>query len=223
MGSTAYYSIPKVAAQQVISTAKWTALFNDINTERTRRGVEAIPTPGFTGLVYANKLNSLIDAIPGTYTGSITSVSVGTLITAEHFNLVIDKLNSAGAAYCNCNCNYCTCNCNYCTCNCNYCTCNCNYCTCNCNYCTCNCNYSCTCNCNYSDKRLKTNIKFLRFEGDIKMYSYNYIFDTNITYEGVIAQDLIGTKYENALSKDDLDYFMVDYSLLPVKLKEING
>ncbi len=42
------------------------------------------------------------------------------------------------------------------------CLCNCNYsCTCNCNYCTCNCNYSCTCNCNYSDRRLKTDIKYL--------------------------------------------------------------
>ena len=42
------------------------------------------------------------------------------------------------------------------------CLCNCNYaCTCDCNYCTCNCNYSCTCNCNYSDRRLKTNIKYL--------------------------------------------------------------
>ena len=42
------------------------------------------------------------------------------------------------------------------------CLCNCNYsCTCNCNYCTCNCNYACTCNCNYSDKRLKTDIKYL--------------------------------------------------------------
>ena len=42
------------------------------------------------------------------------------------------------------------------------CLCNCNYsCTCNCNYCTCNCNYACTCNCNYSDRRLKTDIKYL--------------------------------------------------------------
>ena len=42
------------------------------------------------------------------------------------------------------------------------CPCNCHYsCTCNCNYCTCNCNYVCTCNCNYSDRRLKTNIKYL--------------------------------------------------------------
>jgi len=42
------------------------------------------------------------------------------------------------------------------------CLCDCNYaCTCNCNYCTCNCNYACTCNCNYSDRRLKTDIKYL--------------------------------------------------------------
>ena len=42
------------------------------------------------------------------------------------------------------------------------CLCNCNYsCTCNCNYCTCNCNYACTCDCNYSDRRLKTDIKYL--------------------------------------------------------------
>ena len=194
------YPIGKVSTSSIVTTTKWDELLTYVNQERARRRAGAISSPGFTGLVTASKLNTLINAIPGTYAGAISSVSAGTIIMATEFNAVVDKLNAAGSV----------------------CLCNCNYCTCNCNYCTCNCNHSCTCNCNYSDRRLKTNIKFLRFEKEIKVYSYNYIYDNKKTYEGVIAQDLIGTHFEQALSLDELGYYMVDYSLLPIELKEIN-
>ena len=194
------YQIGKVSTTSIVTTTKWTELLTYVNQERARRSAGAISSPGFTGSVTAAKLNTLINAIPGTYSGAISSVSAGTIIKAAEFNAVVDKLNAAGSV----------------------CLCNCNYCTCNCNYCTCNCNHSCTCNCNYSDRRLKTNIKFLRFEKEIKVYSYNYIYDNKKTYEGVIAQDLIGTCFEQALSLDELGYYMVDYSLLPIELKEIN-
>lgn len=101
------------------------------------------------------------------------------------------------------------------------CLCNCNYCTCNCNYCTCNCDYSCTCNCNYSDERLKENIKFINTESDINVYSYTYLWNKTKTFIGVLAQELIGTKYESALGQDSNGYYYVDYSQLPVTFREV--
>jgi hypothetical protein len=101
------------------------------------------------------------------------------------------------------------------------CLCNCNYCTCNCNYCTCNCDYSCTCNCNYSDERLKENIKLIDTNSGLNVYSYTYLWDKTKTFIGVLAQELVGTKYESALGKDTNGYYFVDYSQLPVTFKEV--
>jgi len=117
-------------------------------------------------------------------------------IYASNINLLVNDINNSGAA----------------------CTCNCNYCTCNCNYCTCNCNYSCTCNCNYSDERLKENIKLVANQFGLNVYSYNYLWDKAITYIGVMAQELIGTKYATSLSTDANGYYMVDYSKLPIQM-----
>jgi len=94
-------------------------------------------------------------------------------------------------------------------------------CTCNCNYCTCNCNYSCTCNCNYSDMRLKTNILFSHMFEDLSIYKFSYKWDTTKTYLGIMAQHLIGTKYENAVIKDKKGMYVVDYSKLPIEMKEV--
>jgi hypothetical protein len=127
-----------------------------------------------------------------------SSYSTGNKIYAADINNLINAINSAGAV----------------------CMCNCNYCTCNCNYCTCNCNYSCTCNCNYSDQRLKENIKLINTESDLNVYSYTYLWDSTKTYIGVLAQELIGTRYESALGKDKNGYFYVNYSQLPVTFKE---
>jgi hypothetical protein len=125
--------------------------------------------------------------------------STGDKIYAADINNLISAINSAGAV----------------------CLCNCNYCTCNCNYCTCNCNYACTCNCNYgSDIRLKENIKFIKVENNLNIYSWNYIKDKSTRYRGVMAQELIGTRYESALGKDKNGYFYVNYSQLPVTFKE---
>ena len=92
---------------------------------------------------------------------------------------------------------------------------------CKCNSdCACNlvCNCNADCGCNYSDERLKENIIFLNYEHGLKIYQYNYISDPKTIYKGVLAQDLIGTKYECALSLDDNNFYKVDYKLLPVKL-----
>jgi hypothetical protein len=102
----------------------------------------------------------------------------------------------------------------------NVCLCNCNYCTCNCNYCTCNCNYSCTCNCNYSDVRLKENIQFIETKDGLNIYSWNYIKNTTQRYIGVLAQELLGTKYRGAVMTAPNGFYMVNYGMLPVEMME---
>jgi hypothetical protein len=194
---TRSYSIADVGASQTIDNAKWTELYNNVNTERSRRGYGAIGNPGFTGIIQASDLNALRDGINSAgYTGGFGGVSVGNIVRATDINSMIDKIQAAGAV----------------------CVCNCNYCTCNCNYCTCNCNYACTCNCNYSDERLKTNIKFIGMQAGLRLYTWNYRWDLKTSHKGVIAQELIGTRYENALSKDSKGFYMVDYSKLPIKI-----
>jgi hypothetical protein len=127
-----------------------------------------------------------------------TSFSKNQRTSAADINTLIQAINSAGTV----------------------CTCNCNYCTCNCNYCTCNCNYSCTCNCNYgSDIRLKENIKFIKVENNLNIYSWNYIKDKSTRYRGVMAQELEGTEYECALGKDLDGYYFVNYSKLPINFE----
>jgi hypothetical protein len=126
---------------------------------------------------------------------SVTTVSAGDNITSSRITDIINDIKTAGQA----------------------CLCNCNYCTCNCNYCTCNCNYSCTCNCNYSDRRLKRNIKFIKNILGINVYTFNYFWN-NEKQIGVMAQELLNTKYKSCVTKDKNGFFMVDYSKLPFSL-----
>ena len=134
----------------------------------------------------------------GAVSAPTSDVAAGAAITAAVVNAIINAVKTAGSP----------------------CTCNCNYCTCNCNYCTCNCNYSCTCNCNYSDERLKENIKFIRSEFGINLYSWNYVWDKTKTYIGVLAQEILHTTHASAISTDANGYYMVDYSKLPVNMIE---
>ncbi len=55
-------------------------------------------------------------------------------------------------------------------------------------------------------------------QNGIKIYAWNYKWDLETTHKGVIAQNLLGTKYESALSKDNNGFYMVDYSKLPIKI-----
>jgi hypothetical protein len=211
------HSLTSVSAGGLITSAKYTELATAVNAERTRRRVGAmIFTPSAT--VTASDINTFVGGVNATayppnngfinefntlvtwptvagYVGS-TSVSAGSTITAANINSLISDIQGAAAV----------------------CTCNCNYCTCNCNYCTCNCNYSCTCNCNYSDKRLKENIKYVRTEHGIKLYSFNYIWDRSTSHVGVMAQELLGTKHAAAVSKADNGFYVVDYNKLPVDM-----
>jgi hypothetical protein len=65
-----------------------------------------------------------------------------------------------------------------------------------------------------SDVRLKENIKHVKNIGDIKVYTYNYTWDKE-PQTGVMAQDLLNTRYHDAVSVHDSGYYQVDYSKLP--------
>lgn len=66
----------------------------------------------------------------------------------------------------------------------------------------------------FSDVRLKENIKHIRDVDDIRVYSFNYVWDKTPT-EGAMAQDLLKTKYAHAVHLDKSGYYKVDYSKLP--------
>jgi len=66
----------------------------------------------------------------------------------------------------------------------------------------------------FSDIRLKENIvKTGEIEG-INIYTYNYLGDS-VLQRGVMAQELLGTNFANAVEMQDNGFYAVDYSLLP--------
>jgi hypothetical protein len=85
--------------------------------------------------------------------------------------------------------------------------------------------------CNYqkSDKRLKKNIEFLYEQPNgLKIYQYEFLDEITSKqpelagkWQGVIAQDLINTKFENAITLEDDGYFKVDYDKLGLKQTQI--
>jgi hypothetical protein len=83
--------------------------------------------------------------------------------------------------------------------------------------CTCNavCNCHRDCGCNYSDERLKQNIKFLGTKEGINIYSYNYTWDPETKYIGVMAQEILQSEYANAIEIDEQGFFRVHYDRLP--------
>lgn len=67
----------------------------------------------------------------------------------------------------------------------------------------------------FSDRRTKTNIVKIATIGDINIYKFNYIWDTDTEEYGVIAQELLGTKYESAVFVDEeTGLYKVDYEEL---------
>lgn len=83
----------------------------------------------------------------------------------------------------------------------------------------CACNNVCACHndcgCNYSDERLKENITFIKKVNDLNIYTWTYIWDKATEFTGVIAQELVNTKYDKALTKDNNGFYMVNYNKLP--------
>jgi len=77
------------------------------------------------------------------------------------------------------------------------------------------------CNGQKSDVLYKENIKLYdKSLHGINIYRFNYKNEDGL-YEGVIAQELIGTKFENALSKDRNGLYTVDYNKIDVEFKKI--
>jgi hypothetical protein len=73
-----------------------------------------------------------------------------------------------------------------------------------------------------SDKRLKENIVLVgKSEKGINIYQFNYIGREGL-YEGVIAQELLGTEFETELALNEDNMYAVDYSKLDVEFKKIN-
>mgnify|MGYP005643085043 CR=1 FL=1 len=67
-----------------------------------------------------------------------------------------------------------------------------------------------------SDKRLKENIVLLgTTDENIKVYQFNYIFDPmKVKHVGVIAQELLETKYKNNVYLHEDGFYRVDYKHL---------
>lgn len=66
----------------------------------------------------------------------------------------------------------------------------------------------------FSDIRLKENITRVGQVEGINVYTYNYLNSSELQ-KGVMAQELLGTKYENAVSVHESGFYQVDYDKLP--------
>jgi len=73
-----------------------------------------------------------------------------------------------------------------------------------------------------SDKRLKNIIKKIGTSiSGINVYLFTYTFNPKVIYQGVIAQELINTSYEEALLVDKNGFYSVDYSKIDVEFKRL--
>ena len=55
----------------------------------------------------------------------------------------------------------------------------------------------------------------------INIYLFTYTFNPTVVYQGVIAQELIGTNFESALLLDKNGFYSVDYSKIDVEFKKV--
>lgn len=139
-------------------------------------------------LVSASTFNNLDNMLHQIYGGAELDTSAGAVVDDWNWDSLIAQYNVARQ---NCICNS-----------------------------DCSCNAICACygdcGCNYSDERLKKNIVFEGTKNGLNIYSWNYIWDAAKRHIGVIAQELVGTKHEDALSTDKNGFYMVNYSKLPI-------
>jgi hypothetical protein len=74
-----------------------------------------------------------------------------------------------------------------------------------------------------SDQRLKIIIeKIGQSNWNLNIYLFRYISDPERVYQGVIAQELLNTKYDTAVSTDLNGFYQVDYSKIDVEFKEVD-
>jgi len=75
-----------------------------------------------------------------------------------------------------------------------------------------------------SDIRLKNNIQLLQEgkDGDPNIYSFKYKWDTQTTWSGVMAQELLNTKHADTVSINSNGYYMVDYHKLGIPMTQLS-
>jgi len=73
-----------------------------------------------------------------------------------------------------------------------------------------------------SDMRTKKIIRKIGVERGINIYHFTYNFDPNTIYQGVIAQELIGTQFEDCLKLDKNGLYSVNYNKLGIDFKKVN-
>ena len=75
-----------------------------------------------------------------------------------------------------------------------------------------------------SDVRLKDDIKLLKEgkDGDPNIYSFKYKWDTDTTWSGVMAQELLNTKHADAVGITSGGYYMVDYHKLGIPMTQLS-
>jgi len=66
----------------------------------------------------------------------------------------------------------------------------------------------------FSDSRLKENVVKVGEVHGINVYNYNYL-GSAVVQRGVMAQELLGTDYADAVEMQDNGFYKVDYDLLP--------
>lgn len=72
-----------------------------------------------------------------------------------------------------------------------------------------------------SDKRLKIIIQKIAVSNSgLNIYLFKYVEKPEIIYQGVIAQELLDTRFENAVSINENGFYQVDYSKIDVEFKQ---
>ena len=71
----------------------------------------------------------------------------------------------------------------------------------------------------FSDVRLKSDIELLGAYKDVNIYRYKYVWDKNTTHVGVLAQELLESKYKYVVELDDTGYYKVNYTKLSEHIK----
>ena len=73
-----------------------------------------------------------------------------------------------------------------------------------------------------SDIRLKTDITLIgKSPSGINIYEFRFKSDPSKKYQGVLADELLNTQFENAIYIDADGYYAVDYNKIDVEFKEI--
>ena len=76
----------------------------------------------------------------------------------------------------------------------------------------------------FSDIRLKDNIQLLQEgkDGDPNIYSFKYKWDSETTWSGVMAQELLNTTHADAVGITSDGFYMVDYHKLGIPMTQLS-